>query len=386
MGILCVHCMHMLLSCYRYANDKIDPNNPSSTNLSGYEQVTKEILKEKYGIKKSKTGKLIISMLLIISQLGFCTVYYVFIPINIKQVIDYYQPENQFTIEIYMAILLAPLILFCFIKNLKILAPFSTLANVLMILGMCVIMYELVTGEKKPWKDLVMIAEPKTWAIFYSTAIYAFEGIGLVLPLYSEMRNKRAFSSSYGVLNTGMALVTIMYFSIGFYGYLKYGHDVAASITLNLNVEKISFQFLKISFSLAIFISYNLQFYVAASILWTYMYKNVNYLKQLKDRPNKLFKFFEYLFRSLIVCFTFLLAFFIPRIDLFISLVGAISGSMLALVIPPILDLIVFLPTAKYPKIKIAKNILISLFGVYIFIAGTYVSISDIINYFRNKN
>lgn len=386
MGVLCVHCMHILLSCYRHINEKNDSHNPMLSTCIGYEQVVEQVLKEKYGIRKSKIGKLIISIFLIISQLGFCVVYYVFIPTNIKQVIDYYHPQNPFTIEICMAILLVPLILFCCIKNLKILAPFSTLANFLMISGMCVIMYELVTGEKKPWKDLVMVAEPKTWAIFYSSAIYAFEGIGLVLPVYNEMRNKRAFSPWYGVLNTGMAFVTIMYFSIGFYGYLKYGQGVAASITLNLNVEKISFQVLKILFSIAIFISYNIQFYVAANILWSYLNSNVSYLKRLKERPNKLFKFFEYLFRSLIICFTFLLAFFIPRIDLFISLVGAISGSMLALVIPPLLDLIVFLPTAKYPKIKIAKNILITLFGIYIFIAGTYVSVSDIIYYFKNKN
>ena len=37
-----------------------------------------------------------------------------------------------------------------------------------------------------------------------------------------------------GVLNTSMALVLALYLAMGFYGYLKYGEDIEASITLNL--------------------------------------------------------------------------------------------------------------------------------------------------------
>jgi hypothetical protein len=37
----------------------------------------------------------------------------------------------------------------------------------------------------------------------------------------------------------GMTLVAIMYFAIGFFGYLKYGDQAAASITLNLPADKV---------------------------------------------------------------------------------------------------------------------------------------------------
>lgn len=167
--------------------------------------------------------------------MGFCCVYMVFMPTNIKQVIDHYRPDNVFTVELLMCIIVAPLILFCMVKDLKILAPFSTFANFLMIFSMGFILFEIFfSGPLKPLDQLEMVASYKTWPIYFSSAIYAFEGISLVLPVYHEMREKSRFATLSGVLNTAMTLVAIMYFSIGFFGYMKYGADSAASITLNL--------------------------------------------------------------------------------------------------------------------------------------------------------
>jgi solute carrier family 36 (proton-coupled amino acid transporter) len=236
MAFICIHCMHILLSSYQYLR------RLSNDDTMGYDDVVEGVLKDKFGEvrpKIPKIGRFVVSVFLIISQLGFCCVYYVFIPTNIKQVVDYYQPANTISIEIYMCFLLLPLVLFCMVKDLKILAPFSTFANVLMIFGMIVIMFELVTGDVKPFSQIDLVASYEDWPKFYSSAIYAFEGISLVLPVYNEMRNKQHFSPWHGVLNVGMALVAVMYFSIGFYGYLKYGADVQASITLNLSLSKV---------------------------------------------------------------------------------------------------------------------------------------------------
>lgn len=179
-----------------------------------------------------------------IGQLGFCCVYIVFVPTNIKQVVDYYYPHSVFSVELLMCIVLGPLMLFCMVKDLKILAPFSTFANFLMIFSMGFILFELFfSGPLKPLGELDMIASYETWPIYFSSAIYAFEGISLVLPVYHEMRHKRNFTTINGVLNTSMSLVAIMYFSIGFFGYMKYGADSAASITLNLPSESVSVNF-----------------------------------------------------------------------------------------------------------------------------------------------
>ena len=74
--------------------------------------------------------------------------------------------------------------------------------------------------------------------LFFGTAIYAFEGIGVVLPIENQMKNKHELRGPVGVLNTSMIIVTCLYIAVAFFGYLKYGDDVLGSITLNLPVEQ----------------------------------------------------------------------------------------------------------------------------------------------------
>ena len=48
------------------------------------------------------------------------------------------------------------------------------------------------------------------------------------------MRRPKDMLGGNGVLNTSMTLVVALYVAMGFYGYLKYGEDIEASISLNL--------------------------------------------------------------------------------------------------------------------------------------------------------
>lgn len=70
--------------------------------------------------------------------------------------------------------------------------------------------------------------------LFFGTAIYLFEGIGLVLPLKTAMRKPQNFSKPLGVLNVGMVFLVAMFVAMGVIGYWKYGDEVESSLTLNL--------------------------------------------------------------------------------------------------------------------------------------------------------
>lgn len=52
-----------------------------------------------------------------------------------------------------------------------------------------------------------------------------------VLPLKNQMKNPQKFSF---VLYLGMSLVIFLYICLGTLGYMKFGPDTQASITLNL--------------------------------------------------------------------------------------------------------------------------------------------------------
>ena len=132
-----------------------------------------------------------------------------------------------------------------------------------------------------------------------------------------------------GVLNTSMVLVSCLYIAVGFFGYLKYGEAAAGSITLNLPVNEFLATLVKIMMSMTVFFSYALQFYVPVELLNPFLQSKIspwNYLKA------------EYALRFSLVMFTFALAAAIPRLDLFISLVGAVSSSTLAMMAPAVID------------------------------------------------
>jgi len=57
------------------------------------------------------------------------------------------------------------------------------------------------------------------------------------MPLENNMLTPKRFIGSFGVLNIGMGVVSLMYATVGFFGYLKYGNTTHASITLNLPTE-----------------------------------------------------------------------------------------------------------------------------------------------------
>ena len=252
MAVIAIHCMHILIDLYKYvmASSANDPSKKVSDTIS-YDEVVELAMRERLQRSSSPSGlfsansnlpkycRLFVSAFIIMAQLGGCCVYLIFIPTNIKQVIDFYNPVDKWSLKLVMTCVVLPLAAFCLVKSLKVLAPFSALANTLMLSSMLVIIYELVSGTLKPFDQLDLVAPVSKLPLFYSTAIYAFEGIPLVLPVHHEMKSKVNYTPWNGVLNTGMFMVAAMYFSIGFYGYLKYGHDSKASITLNLPVEDV---------------------------------------------------------------------------------------------------------------------------------------------------
>lgn len=125
------------------------------------------------------------------------------------------------------------MVLLNLVKNLKYLTPVSLLASILTISGLSICFYYML--QDLPSTDTV--AKFSSWGklpLYFGTAIYAFEGIGVILPLENNMKTPQDFGGATGVLNTGMVIVACLYVGTGFFGYLKYGDDVKGSITLNL--------------------------------------------------------------------------------------------------------------------------------------------------------
>lgn len=164
-------------------------------------------------------------------QLGICCVYVVFVSTSMKNIVDYHLIELD--VRVYMLIILLPLILMNCVRNLKHLAPYSTVANLMTFLGLGMILYYIFNDYPTPSK-----AEPfgeiRNFPLFLGTTLFSLEAVGVILALENNMKTPKSFGGYFGVLNFSMFIIVSLYAGLGFLGYMKYGPDIKASITLNL--------------------------------------------------------------------------------------------------------------------------------------------------------
>lgn len=122
----------------------------------------------------------VVNAFLLTFQLGTCCVYIVFISSNVKAVMDQYVEEIG--IEIYMLIFLLPLILLNWIKNLKLLAPFSTLANCVTVVSFGTILY-YIFSKGVTFEDRKPVGELANFPLYFGTVLFALEAVGVVSEL-----------------------------------------------------------------------------------------------------------------------------------------------------------------------------------------------------------
>lgn len=159
-------------------------------------------------------------------------VYIVFIATSFHDVINFNLGLNT-DIRIYIALILIPCLLIGQIRQLNWLVPFSALANLFILITFGITLYYIFNDDLiisgKPY-----IAKLSQIPLFFSTVIFAMEGIGVVMPVENSMRKPEHFLGCPGVLNFAMSIVIALYTLIGFLGYIRFGDEVRGSVTLNL--------------------------------------------------------------------------------------------------------------------------------------------------------
>ncbi|XP_077324460.1 proton-coupled amino acid transporter 1-like [Lithobates pipiens] len=374
MGIIAVHCMDILVKC---ANHICQRNQRPFVDYGDAVMCGMENSPSHWLRTHSVWGRRLVGFFLILTQLGFCCVYFVFLADNIKQVVEAANAtsndcssnvtvvlKESMDSRLYILSFLPFLILLVFMRNLRYLSFFSLLANVAM-LGSVIMIYQYIGRDIPDPTHLSYAASWKTYPLFFGTAIFAFEGIGVILPLENKMKIPHQFPI---VLYVGMAIVTVLYISMGTLGYLRFGSTIQPSITLNLPNCWL-YQSVKLLYCFGIFITFALQFYVAAEIIVpTATFRVSDRWVLLVDLS----------VRAALVCITCVLAILVPRLDIVISLVGSVSSSALALIIPPLLEIVTYY-SEGLSRWTIAKDILISLVGILGFLLGTYVTLWELL-------
>ncbi|CAO3591443.1 unnamed protein product [Absidia cylindrospora] len=179
-----------------------------------------------------------------ISQLGFVCGGTIFIVQNtieaIRGLSHYTMVLNSTAVLVGVCLLLMPLVL---IRNIAKLSPTALLSDVLIIGGLLVLLiYDLIqifvnnpSTQDSPLPsagpNMVWVFNPTYYSVFVGTAVYSFEGIGLIIPIRDAMEQPQRFPM---VLTGVMCMVAGTLCCVGTLGYVAFGSDVATVALLNL--------------------------------------------------------------------------------------------------------------------------------------------------------
>lgn len=173
LGFISTHCMHLILKCSRELCQRLQVSSLTFSMVCYSSFNTGSPGLRKY----ADHVRVIINLFLIITQIGFCCVYFVFVAVNIQEVVAHYWMKLD--IRIYLLLLLIPMIFMNLVKNLKYLTPFSFISTIFTISGL-IVSYYFMLQDVPSIKTVNYFASWSQLPLYFGTAIYAFEGIAVV--------------------------------------------------------------------------------------------------------------------------------------------------------------------------------------------------------------
>lgn len=371
-GLICTHCVHILVKTSHQVCKK------TRIPVLGFAETAERVFQ--YGPVKLRRmanfSKLFVDYGLMATYFSAGCVYIVFIGSSLEKVINV-AADLDWSVRIYILFTMIPVLAIGQIRHLKVLVPFSALANLFIVVTFGITLY-YIFKDPLVFDDKPNFASFATLPLFFSTVIFAMEGIGVVMPVENSMAKPQQFLGCPGVLNTAMGTVITLYAVIGFFGYVRYGELSAGSVTLNLPTEDIAAKIAQLLIALAILFTFGLQFYVPMDILWKKIHNKIP-----KDKQNMS----QIAIRTGIMILMAGVALAVPDLEPFIGLVGAIFFSSLGLLVPCVVETVFLWPNELGTfKWILVKNIIVGAFSIFALVAGSFVSIEEIIKLYTGDD
>ena len=266
-----------------------------------------------------------------LSQLGFVCAGIIFFAENMYSFLEaVLKGSSPLSIKALIGLQLIVLIPLAFIRNIAKLGGAALLADVCILLGLSYIYYfDISTLAHNGLNSTVRLFNPRDFTLTIGSAIFTFEGIGLILPIQSSMKEPQKFER---LLFTVVFIITVVFLSVGFLSYAALGDKTLVEIISNLPQDSKLVNAVQFLYSLAVLVGDPVQLFPAMRIIEGALFGRISGKKDLKTKWKK------NAFRAGIVCLCGVIsALGAADLDKFVALIGSFACVPLVYIYPPYL-------------------------------------------------
>uniref|UniRef100_A0A914H2P3 Amino acid transporter transmembrane domain-containing protein n=1 Tax=Globodera rostochiensis TaxID=31243 RepID=A0A914H2P3_GLORO len=375
-AFLSYYAMSHLVACaqYHYTRLKIPFLN--------YGDVAGETCKASFQIvqKHGNLAKSIVNTAIIVHQFGTCSMYYLFIATNLRDIIAYILGgvAGEWCRNWPWWLMIFPvMVLLNSVLSMHILSIICIIGNALLLSSLALTLYILFGSPGLRIDEVPTALTIHGLFLAIGTVIVSCLAQSLVLPLENKLKRPRQMLGPFGILSCGIILSVLIYACVGFFGFLAFD-KVTDSILKELPNDILT-MLIRLALSLSILASFLLQMFVIVDVLWPRIDRMIKLSPVLK-------MFCQLLFRALMVSICFLISYSVKDLSRIVSLIGVTTGTLLAFVFPAMIDLLTFVPLfleqnqIREAYVRIGQSILLACIGLTIMAGGLTANIVNLVN------
>lgn len=278
-------------------------------------------------------GRRLRSMILgsiVISQVGFVCAGLIFTADNLHSFFNAVTKGSTtpMSVNLLITIQLLALIPLSFIRNMSKLGPVALLADVFILIGLTYIYSYDISKivEMGGLHPSIRLFNPRDWTLTIGSSIFTFEGIGLILPIQSSMKEPENFNK---LLYIVMALNTIIFGSVGVLCYGTFGDRVSVEVINNFPQSSKLVNAVQFLYAMAVMVGEPVQLFPAIRIIEGKIFGH----RSGKRDPTTKWK--KNIFRiSLVLLCGIISAVGATNLDKFVALIGSFACVPLVYIYP----------------------------------------------------
>lgn len=272
-----------------------------------------------------------------LSQIGFVCAGVIFTAENLLSFLNavcFEAGVNQpFDVNALIAIQFVVLVPLSLIRNISKLGPSALLADVFILIGLVYIwQYDIRSLVSRGPAPSMQLFNPSAFTLTIGSSIFTFEGIGLILPIASSMKEPEKFSR---LLYIVMFIITVIFTSVGALCYATFGDETKTEIISNFPQTSKLVNAVQFLYSLAVLVGEPVQLFPAVRIIETSLFG-----EKATGKKSKTIKWKKNSLRSAMMLGCGVIAILgASDLDKFVALIGAFACVPLVYIYPPYMHL-----------------------------------------------